>query len=180
MADQTGRRKVTILPNGVRNRKALARPIIAASTTYPIRLPAKAPFVSGVAALVFVSPHVLDASQDHAEFGTRIHHPEALDIDEKCEFIAPHQDRRLVAWFRATDSNQSYLVEFTCIGIGSFTLVDGEGGSEVEQPDPADRDNWGVSTARLLRTFKGGPDWRWFSLANDSWWKLTGCEIRQL
>jgi hypothetical protein len=132
MADQTGRRKVTILPNGVRNRKALARPIIAASTTYPIRLPAKAPFVSGVAALVFVSPHVLDARQDHAEFGTRIHHPEALDIDEKYEFIAPHQDRRLVAWFRATDSNQSYLVEFTCIGIGSFTLVDGEGGSEVE------------------------------------------------
>jgi hypothetical protein len=55
MADQT-RRKVTILPKGVRNVKAMARPIIAAPTTYPIRLSAKAQFVSGVAALVFVSP----------------------------------------------------------------------------------------------------------------------------
>ena len=179
MADQTGR-KVTILPKGVRNMKALVRPIIAAPTTYPIRLSAKAQFVSGVAALVFVSPHVLDASQDHAEFGIRIPHPEALDIDEKYEFMAPHKDGRLVAWFRAADSNQSYLVEFTCIGIGAFTLVDGEGGSEVEEPDPADRDNWGVSNARISRTFQGGPDWRWFSLANDRWWELTACEIRKL
>jgi hypothetical protein len=54
MANQT-RRKVTILPKGVRNVKAMA-PIIAAPTTYPIRLSAKAQFVSGVAALVFVSP----------------------------------------------------------------------------------------------------------------------------
>jgi hypothetical protein len=55
MADQTGR-KVTILPKGVRNMKALVRPIIAAPTTYPISFSAKAQFVSGVAALVFVSP----------------------------------------------------------------------------------------------------------------------------
>ena len=129
---------------------------------------------------MFVSPHVLDASQDHAEFGVRVHRPEALDIDEKYEFISPHTDGRLVAWFRATDSNRSYLVEFTCIGIGSFTLVDGEGGSEVEKPDPAGVDNWGVSIARLSRIFQGGSDWRWFSLANDRWWELTACEIRRL
>ena len=175
------RRTVMTLPKGVLNMKTLARPVLLpAPITYPIRLSAKAQFVSGVAALVFVSPHVLDASQDHAEFGLRIHHPEASNVDDRYEFFSPHSGARLVAWFRVTDANQKYLIEFTCVGIGSFTLIDGEGGSEVGQPNPAGGDLWGVAGAQVARTFQGSSQWRWFSLENDNWWRVTACEIRKV
>jgi hypothetical protein len=171
--------EATALPREIFDLKALGHPIIPAPITYPITLSARSPFVDGVAALVFVSPNVVDPSQDHAEFGVRIRHPEA-EIDDRYETQSAHPDARVVAWFRSTDPDRDYLIQFTGMAVGNFTLVDGEGGSEVVAPDPGQLDRWQAWGFTVSRSFHGSSEWHWFSLSNPVWWTLTGCLIHQL
>src|SRR5262245_5549587 len=171
-------RPLRTLPRGVTNLTLLARQAVAVPTSYPVTLSARTQFVSGVAALVFVSPHVLDASLDHAEFGLRVHHPEA-EVDDQYEFTPPHPDARLVTWFRSTDPSRGYMLVVTCVGIGSFTLVD-DAGTEVVKPDPTKTDRWTVGSVKISRPFGGSSNWCWFSLTNPAWWALTRCEILQV
>jgi hypothetical protein len=176
---ERSRQRLTRLPPGLVNMRAVAHPILPKPITYPIELSATTQFLPGVAALVFVSPNVIDASQDHAEFGLRVTHPEA-EIDDRYEFVPPHPDARLVAWFRPAEAERTYLIELEAFAVGSFTLVDEGGVTEVVQPSPGSLDRWGVSAAHVSRTFPGGTDWRWFSFSNEVWWSLSKCRIRQL
>jgi hypothetical protein len=100
--------------------------------TEPITLSSANQFVANEAALVFVSPHVIDASKDIATFG---------DTE-----VPPHAGARVVAWFRAP-KEVKYVVDFFCHGSlaihseepgptsGEFTLVPSTGGSEIDALD---------------------------------------------
>src|SRR6478735_4857480 len=64
------------------------------------RLSPAAQFVIGKAALVFVSPHVIDASKDMATFGDA--------------GVPPHPGATAAVWIKAATDSTTVLVDFLC------------------------------------------------------------------
>jgi hypothetical protein len=155
----------------------------APAIQWPIQLTPKAPFHMGVAALVFVSPHVLSPADDVAEFGV---YPLPQSQEQKEEHRPlrhgpPHEGAHVVAWLRPPELNRDYNVEFTCLGMaeGTFDLEASDGGTETVDV-PGDYTLAGVTTNTVNVSSNFVPQehkWLWFSLTSGFYWKLLSFEI---
>jgi len=161
-------RQVRVLSKGVVNLKAeaLGRMVLTPLTTLSHQAFGKNTVPQWGRRTGVREPQRRRRQPGHAEFGLRIKH-QGAEVNDLYEFKPPHPDAWLVAWFKATDPNGTTSCHLTCLGLGSFTLVDGEG-SEIVQPSPDERDRWGGYSTEVSRTFHGGCDWRWFSLTNNA------------
>jgi hypothetical protein len=138
---------------------------------YPIRLTARTPYLSGRAALVFVSPHFLSPADDAASFGI-----DTLDPEEGT-YGPPYQDARIVAWFRPPEAGRKYNVDFSIlVSPGSSYSLASDGGTETM--DYGDE----VPAYKLLSTtfFASSSDWLSFTLSGTNYWRLDYCELNQL
>lgn len=148
----------------------------------PIQLSPKTPFVAGKAGLVFVSPHVVDAGKDNVIFGW---------LEPNSSYGAsdphpPHQDARVVAWFRPPIVPRKYVVEFVFTGrtvemlwessaIHNFTLVNSLDSDSVSSP----WDEGGEQhLAALVEPTK--KDWINFTLSATNCWRLVRVAITGL
>jgi hypothetical protein len=154
----------------------------------PIRLSPAKPFIAGKAALVFVSPHVLDAGQDFAEFGSLV----SVQWTDTEWFLIPeppHDGARVVAWFRPPVANEKYLADFACAGgsaekyqepifnedeqADKFTLVASSGGSSSAP--------WLEGEQHVAMVFEvSTTDWLSLALNGSDHWRLLYCEISRL
>jgi len=155
----------------------LAEQLGHASFEWPIALTPKSPFRPGVAALVFVSPHVLSPADDVADFGYLV--PWAPPIDEPPPQGLPHDGAHVVAWLRPPELKREYSVEFSCTGVPSSTFVlDQEsGGQETKVVTGGTKGNFEVPIHVPTTFHAGEADWTWFSLSASNHWKLESCEI---
>jgi hypothetical protein len=155
----------------------------ALAATEPIRLSPAHQFIAGKAALVFVSPTLLDASKDHAEFGL---------IDPPSEdhpgfsTSPPHEGARVVAWFHPLAAGK-YVVDFTCTPMPvlggeslantglEFVFDSSTGAAESVSWEQADMEHH-VGTLFEVST----PDWLSFTLSGPQRWLLQKCEFWRL
>jgi hypothetical protein len=140
---------------------------------YPIRLTAQDPYLSGRAALVFVSAHGLSPADDNAHFGEWV-----LDDVYGYHFVPPHDEARLVAWFRPPEVDRKYNIDFSIVASsGSYSLASGDGTETTDVPGPLSVE-W---DKELSTTFQAhSNDWRSFTLSGTSYWQLNYCEINLL
>lgn len=152
-------------------------PIVPA-IQWPITLRPKASFHLGLAALVFVRPHVLDPVDDLAEYGYLAYTPGA---DPALEYTPqpPFEDARVVAWFRPPALEQEYIVQFSCTGQSgsSFTLDTGDGAPE-QQAVPSTGVSQPTTEVTLSKAcYPNEHEWFPFSVSSPGYWKLESCEI---
>src|SRR5215470_4692516 len=76
---------------------------------FPIRLTAHNPYLSGRAALVFVSPHVVSPADDAASFGEA----QIDDINGGFTTTPPPAEACIHAWFRAPEADVTYNIDFS-------------------------------------------------------------------
>ena len=137
--------------------------------TDPIRLSPATQFVANKAALVFVSPHVIDASKDIATFGDT--------------GVSPHPGASVFAWFKAPAANTTVLVDFVCqaflassseeagVNHSTFTL---KASSQTE----ATASTGSEQHVAFVGTFPS--QWRSVQVSCSGYWKLVRCEITVL
>lgn len=90
---------------------------------FPIRLSPQTPYSVGRAALVFVSPHVIDPAENIAEFGWNSGGIAVEDAGIYYEQHPPHSDAYVVAWFKSPSVGTKFGIEFLCKGLpGPFLL----------------------------------------------------------
>jgi hypothetical protein len=158
-----------------------------ASIQWPIQLTPKAPFHLGVAALVFLSPHLLSPADDAAEFGIRSVAPspwEDLDPPALSEstHLPPYDGAQVVAWFRPLELNREYNVEFNCQGVTghNFVLGQRDGGQETAKATDASQAG-GIGLLSLSTNIQAGErDWLTFGMSSDAYWRFVSCEISML
>lgn len=145
---------------------------------WPIRLTPRTPFHAGIAALVFVSPHVISPADDLAEFGYPVPDPAPYDGNPPPQG-PPHDGAHLVAWLNPPEASREYSVEFKCEGVKASTFVlDQLGGGEETKDVAASKTE--ITAAVNITTTAGGGDWVWLSLSANDYWKLFSCEISPL
>jgi len=153
-----------------------------ASIQWPLNLTPKTPFHLGVAALVFVRPHLLSPADDDAEFGIRKVAPfpgENPALSERTH-LPPDDGAEVVAWFRPPEIEREYNVDFSCQGVtgDSFVLQLSDGSSESK--DVATDDYYGRGIGKLnisANVFADQHQWLSFSLSSDAYWRFVSCEI---
>jgi hypothetical protein len=107
------------------------------AVNYPIRLTAQNPYVSGRAALVFVHPHVVSPADDIAACGEFL----LVESEAGIDYKPPHQDARVVAWFRPPEVERTYNIDFSIIGSpGSYSLESSDGTETTQIPGLLDWD----------------------------------------
>ncbi|SRR6266516_1739707 len=155
-----------------------------ASIQWPIQLTPKAPFHTGVAALVFVSPHLLSPADDVAEFGIRNPPPlpgEDLGIAMRVH-LPPYDGAHVVAWLRPPELSREYNVEFNCQGVTGDTFV-------LEQPDGSEETaevsnaSEGVNIGKLTLSSNVQAqehEWLRFGVTSGAYWRFVSCEISML
>ena len=141
---------------------------------YPIRLTAQDSYVFGRAALVFINPHGLSPADDVAQFGECF----AMETqDEVWDYKPPHQDARLVAWFRPPEANGKYNIDFSILcSPGSYSLASGDGTETTEITGT------GLDLSKQLSTtfYPNSNEWRSFTLSGTNYWVLRYCELNPL
>jgi len=148
---------------------------------YPIELTPHSPYMMGRAALVFISPHVLNPADDAAEYGSETSDPTYGTIVHN----PPHGGACVVAWFRPPVAARKYNVNFSCEGVRGHSLVlVGEGDTETIN---ISTDNTQIPEALPLAKAAAGTmfeakdlGWKWFSLSSDQHWKLLSFEAVEL
>lgn len=155
---------------------ALAKPP-GSAIKYPILLTPRSPFLTGIAALVFASAHVVSPADDVAEFGAQ----PALG-EEGGKGVDPYDGARVVAWFRPPELSRTYDIVFECRAryLASFNVETSDGGMETVQVTGAS-DNVYTASQNVSLTFDvQSHDWRWFSISSDAYWRLLSCQISPL
>jgi len=134
-----------------------------------MRLSPASQFVTGKAALVFVSPHVVDASKDMATFGDA--------------GVSPHPGALAAVWIKAAADSTTVVVDFVCqafrdpspeqayVAPSTFTLT---GGAQTETV-PSNGHEQHVSFVGIFPS-----QWRPVNLSCSGSWKLVRCEITVL
>jgi hypothetical protein len=145
----------------------------------PITLSPAQPFIAGKAALVFVSPHVIDASKDVVKFGFLT--PKVSGGSNVEEPSRPHEGACAVAWFKPPPSVH-YLVNFGCqthlldnadYKDETFRLVRGGASQSASYV-------FGGQYVAMIQGSSPQPDWESFRLSGSHYWQLRHCEITVL
>jgi hypothetical protein len=146
---------------------------------YPLLVSPRDSYVYGRVALVFLSPHAIDAAADLAEFGWGIQSSETLLWTHG----PPYEGACVKAWFRHP-FEAKFNVNFVCEGQPghSFILESEYGPKEtVDIPGLGTVESEPLKQASAGRTFTWpGLDWTWFKLSMDAHWKLLSFEVDKL
>lgn len=148
---------------------------------HPIQLTPHSPYVMGRAALVFLSPHVLNPADNSAEYGWETSEPAYGTLVHN----PPHGGACVVAWFRPPVAARKYNVNFSCEGVRGHSLVlVSDGDTETIN---ISTDNTQIPEALPLAKAAAGTTfeakdlaWKWFSLSSDQHWKLLSFEAVEL
>lgn len=144
---------------------------------YPIKLTPQSPYVMNRAALVFVLPDILSPADNLAEYGWLAFSESEVGV----EHIPGREGARVIAWFRPSEENRKYNVDFSCEGETgqSFVLALSTGDTETVH---VSGDFSAVLISELVgTTFEANnKNWRSFSLSMTGHWKLLSFEVNQL
>jgi len=167
--------------------QALAKRVVAKppgpGIQYPITVTPRTPYMTGVAALVFVSPHTVSPADDVAEFGVQIP-PPAEDPGIGWNYLPPYEGARTVVWFRPPQAGREYVLELGgdaySLGDTTFDLDAGDGGKETVEIPLGGGPDYLRSQTVSYPISPSDRDWRWFSLSASSYWRYSSCQIVQL
>jgi hypothetical protein len=148
---------------------------------YPLLVSPRDPYVSGRVALVFLSPHAIDAAGDRAEFGWGT---ESYETPDLWTHGPPYEGACVMAWFRHWFTEAKFNVNFVCEGQpGHSFILESESGLKetVDVPTLTPVETLPLKEASAGRTFTwNGTDWTWFKLSMDAHWKLLSFEVDKL
>jgi hypothetical protein len=144
---------------------------------YPIHLTPQKPYALGVAALVFVNANTVSPADDLAEFGIYpLPLPEGADPSHPHPSQPPIEGARVMTWFRPSELNRTYNLEFTCLAMegSGFELEPSDGAKETFSVPGYSGTASMHMPANVLATEH---DWLWFSLSSPGYWKFESLEI---
>lgn len=152
---------------------------------WPIKLTATMPFHIGVAALVFVSTHILDPADDVAQFGIYpLPQSDKQAADHFPELHGPPYDgAHLVAWIRPPELAREYSIVFTCTGMmeSTFVLDSSDSGQETKTVPGIPHPGGSEASLEIPAALSASEHkWYWFSLSSAGFWKLSSCEVSLL
>jgi hypothetical protein len=156
-------------------RAQLGRPPLGVK--YPIKLTAQNSFLSGRAALAFVSPHLLIPADDVAAFGSGSL-VEGGEGESPYEFEPPHQDARIVAWFHPPEVDRTYVIDFSIVGSPGSYALESDDGTETTQIPEIELLDFDKHLSTTFHT--NSSEWLPFTLSGSMYWTLNYCELNML